>query len=477
MSVRRIEQGVVATSSFSLRDITDPKPPVQAAMPFSQRRPSNFSLAAPTIPSTAGLSFKFSSPVASTVAPTAPATPRLAATTFSSYAPASMPKIPPAMPVAMSNPFASPQYGGNSSQEVMRLTAATDDLRQRLKVSTDKCCQLEQNLQRSNTVLARERQSAQQQVSAAKQELGSVRDSELKLRTELAQRPSVTEFKASKFQSAVRTAMEVEETNARVADAEARIIQLTKRSESLRAEVKVLESARSEALDVAAANSKAMFTEEQIADKIASLAEADTKVSAAEDRLAVLTDDIVKNEALRDSHRSDTTQSEMEMVAANEALVKAVSDLTATKQEQGETALKVAELKEQLVEIEADIDTAKSREFEAITAPAPAAIHKLTVTGDMPPTTTLGFHVDTSMRRIEAAGCSGCGMPYHFNTDAPITIGALSSPEGSTPIDEMVKAIVSDLKGYFAFAAEENAKRGMSRGMATGDAGQAIEVA
>jgi hypothetical protein len=165
----------------------------------------------------------------------------------------------------------------------------------------------------------------------------------------------------------------------------------------------------------------------------------------------------------------------MEMISANEALVKAVSDLTATKQEQGETALKVTVLKEQLTEIEADIDKATSNQFEVLAAPAPT--HTMTVTGDMPPITTLGFPVDTSVRRIEAAGCSGCGLPYHLGVDAPITIGALSSPEGATPIDEMVKAIVADLKGYFAFAAEENAKRGMSRGMATGEAGQAIEVA
>lgn len=353
----------------------------------------------------------------------------------------------------------------------MRITAAADDLRQRLKATTERCCQLEQQLQRSQQQVHRERQDSQQQISAVRKEVASVRDSELKLRSELASRPTVTEFKQNKFHDAVRTAMEAEEMSARVADSEARIVTLTKRAEALNAEVSLLEKTRSEAIEATAANSKAVFTEEQVAEKLAALADAEIKASAAEDRLGVLADDIAKHEALRDSHRADAVKAEGELCTANEALVAAVADLTATKQQQGEIALNVSSLKEEFKNLEQSIAAAKEAPVADELATPP---HRgIVVSGAMPPNNALGFPADSTTRRIDAMGCSGCGMPYHFGMDAPITIGAISEPQGTSPVDEMVKAIVTDLKGYLAFAAEENAKRGLVQGMATG---QAVEV-
>ena len=479
MSRRRIEQGVNAGSTFSLRDITDT--PADPQMHFIRKAPV---AAPPSLPAQpqSGLSFKFNQPLSVARAPIhgggvqAPA------------APAKVSVPPPMMPV-LANPFAAPApsvgiqraSGGGGGQEVMRLSAASDELRNRLKASTDKCGQLEQQLARTSNMVARERQEAQQQVAAVRQELASVRESELRLRTELAQRPTVTEFKQDKFNNAVRTAMEVEETNARVADAEAKIKTLTKRSDALNAEVKLLEETRQSHLDAAAFNTKAMFTEEQIAQKLKSLAEAEVKIRASEERLAVLADDISKHSAMRDATRTESEKLSIEKITANEALVKAVGDLTATRQEQGETALKLAALKDELAEVQAELTTAKEAPIKVEggnAAPAASSGNMqpaITVTGAMPPSTNLGFPKDSTTRRIDAMGCSGCGVPYLVAIDAPISIGSHEGAEGSTPIDEMVKAIVADLKGYFAFAAEENAKRGLARGSATG--GEAVPAA
>jgi len=419
----------------------------------------------PTIPSTAGLSFKFTGSSLGVGS---------AAAMMTSKA-----HLPPPLPASLSNPFIAATGAHQASQECMRLTAAADDLRQRLKSATDRAGNLEHQLQRTQQMLSKERQDSQHQMSAVRQEVASVRDSELKLRSELASRPTVTEFKQNKFHDAVRTAMEAEEMSARVADSEARIITLGKRAEALQAEVKLLEVTRASAIEVTAANSKAMFTEEQISEKLEALSAAETKVVAAEDRLSVLADDVAKTQALVKSHKDDATKAEYELVTANEALVSAVADLTATRQEQGQTALKISELKSELVEVQGEIDATNSKAFDELTAsPASFVKHCMEVTGEAAPDSSLNVPMDSQIRRIDALGCSGCGLPYHLNTDAPLSIGGMSehTPVGGT-VDDMVKAVVADLKGYLAFAVEENAKRGLAHGSATGSAiVQPIEV-
>ena len=458
MSRRRIEAGVNAGSSFSLRAMTDQ--PVAPTLGFAA--PTRKPISPPAIPSIAGLSFKFAGPVGATNT----ATPVRSTAAMS---------VPPAIPSAMANPFASIQANSQRGPEVMRLTAAADDMRQRLRVATDRSAQLESQLQRAQQQLQRERHDAQQQIGAVRAEVASVRDSELKLRSELAQRPTVTEFKQNKFHDAVRTAMEAEEMSARVADSEARIVTLTKRAEALNAEVALLEKTRADAIEVTSANSKAMFTEAELAEKLAAIADAESRIATAEERLSVLADDIAKHEALRDSNKTDAHKAELELVTANEALVAAVADLTATKQERGEAILKVAELKEELKGLEVDISASNEKAVGG-ESPAPSW-HAMVVTGEMPPNNELGFPTASTMRTVDAMGCSGCGLPYHFNIDAPISIGALSEPQGNTPVDEMVKAIVADLKGYFKFSAEENAKRGIAPVAPTGSStGQQIAV-
>lgn len=458
MSRRRIEQGVTAGSSFSLRTaISDQAAPTPHVFAAVARRPAT---SPPAIPSTAGLSFKFNQPLGGAALGGATKT-----------------VMPPQIPSAFPNPFLGATAVQSGGHDVMRLTAAADDLRSRLKSATDRASQLETQLQRSHQMLAKERQDAQHQISSVRQEVATVRDAELKLRSELASRPTVTEFKQNKFHDAVRTAMEAEEMQARVADSEARIANLTKRAEALQAEVKLLEASRADAIEVAAANSKAMFTEEQISEKLAALAEVNTKSTAAEERLSVLTDDIAKCCALRDSHQTDISKAELELVTANEALVAAVGDLSATKQEQAEIGLNIKEMKEQLASIEAGIDGASAKAVSTEALPVTSVHRNIEVTGEMHPDTMIGFPTDANTRNIDAMGCSGCGIPFHLNIDSPIALGAATDTTGATPIDDMVKAIVADLKGYLAFAVEENAKRGLVHGSPTGEsAGQQIEV-
>lgn len=437
MSRRRIEAGVNAGSNFSLRSMADSTQVSATTMPVSTT--SRRVIATPTIFPTSGLSFKFNGPAV--------------AASGTSVVPTTKSSVTPLM---IANPFISSQTSPTlATPDVMRLTASADDLRQRLKLATEKVHQLENQIHRSHTQIQKERQDSQLQINAVRQEAASVRDSELKLRTELASRPSVTEFKQNKFDVAVRTAIEAEEMTARVADSEARLTSLNKRFESLNAEVVLLESARAKAIEATAASSQAVFNEEQLAEKVSALAAAEIKLSEASARLGVLSDDIAEHEALRDSHRADANQAELELVTANEALVAAVTDLTATKEEQAELVAQLSERKRELEELEESIQAT-----EALPEAPPPAIMK--ITGAMHPGTEIGVPIDSITRRIDAMGCSGCGIPFHFTTDAPLTIGAALTSNDAQPVDAMVQAIIGDLKEYFKASVVENAKRGVS---------------
>ena len=200
MSRRRLQEGATGASSFSLRALqTAPTPQVPVAA--YQRRGVQPTAAPPSVPAQPppALNFRFSS-LAGPVQPTAK--------------PPEAPKLP--------NNFFSKPVGNSGTQgtgDVLRLTAVVDDLTQRLRKTTEVKNQLEGQVQRINAALVQERSNAAARIQALKAEVGAVQESEHRLRSELSARPAVKEVDGNKFQASVRSALEQEEINARVADA------------------------------------------------------------------------------------------------------------------------------------------------------------------------------------------------------------------------------------------------------------------
>ena len=85
------------------------------------------------------------------------------------------------------------------------------------------------------------------------------------------------------------------------------------------------------------------------------------------------------------------------------------------------------------------------------------------VTGVAAPTGLLGKIEVTAAANVDSLSCCATGVPYHFAHDCPINITAAPTcaPGGTEAATQaMVAAIVSDLKGKFAYVAQEHAKIG-----------------
>jgi predicted nucleic acid-binding Zn-ribbon protein len=445
MSRRRIEAGFNNQSSFSLRTLSTAgaASPAAATNLFTRNTPP------PAIPQQASLSFKFDSLGTRPVAVASQGSPPLRAA------------VGNALP---NNFFSKPVNAGVSSNtaESMRLTALVDDLTQRLRKTNEAKATLEGQVTRLNGALVQERSAAQQRLSALKTEVATVQESEMRLRTELAQRPAVREVDTQKFATRVRSALEQEETNAKVADAEARLGAVVKRHESLAAEVKLLESRKADAL---AATASAL-TVEEVEELVARAATAESAMRDAEDRKATLDDDIARYTAMRDAHQREMLDAETALFRANAATAAAVVDESAAKQQLVDVKLKHENVVEQVSQL--------SKEMEGMSA-ASKAPTTFSVTGACAPA-----HNDavfsSPMAQVAAAGCCGHGLGYHFNYDAPLNITAIApDPHGDQETNKMITALVSDLQSYFqtSAAAHEMIGRPMDSQMAIG----AVEVA
>lgn len=431
MSRRRIEAGATSAGSFSLRTLsTAGAAAPAAALAMGQARTT----APPTIPQQAALSFKFNS-LATRASPTQ-----------SQGSPPLRPSAPGALPANFFSK-AAVSAGPKDSAEAMRLTAVVDDLTQRLRKATEAKAQLEGQVTRLNGALVQERSASQQRLSALKTEVATVQESEMRLRTELAQRPAVREVDTHKFATRVRSALEQEETNAKVADAEARLGAVNKRFESLAAEVKLLESRKAEALEAQAS----ALTSEEVEELVAKAAAAESALRDATDRKASLDDDINRYTAMRDAHRDDMKQAESALFKANEATAAAVVDESAAKQQLSDVKTHHAEMMAQVEQL--------TKQMEGLSA-ASKAPTTFSVTGAHAPernTAALG----SPMAQVAAAGCCGEGVAFHFNHDAPLNICSISpDPTATDATNLMVTALVSDLQSYFQSAATDHARIG-----------------
>ena len=427
MSRRRIESGLNSQSSFSLRTLATSGPTAPAAVPVAGTARHN--AAPPTIPQQASLSFKFDS---------------LATRPTSAAASATSPTLRASAPAALPSNFFAKAATGNDS---MRLTACVEDLTQRLRKAMDAKVQLESQVTRLNGALVQERSQTQQRLAALKTEVATVQDNEMRLRTELAQRPAVREVDTHKFATRVRSALEQEETNAKVADAEARLGALVKRADSLTAEVKLLESRKADAL----AATESALSQEEMDDLVAKAATAQAAAIEAEDRRMAIEDDIARFSAMRDVCQQETADAEAALLKANEATAAAVVDESAAKQQLREMLLEHGNVAEKVAYME------KQLEGLSTAAVAPTTFG---VSGAHAPERNIEA-LGSPMAQVTAAGCCGDGVAYHFKHDAPLNICSIApDPSATDATNQMVTALVSDLQAYFQSSAADHAKVG-----------------
>ena len=432
MSRRRIEAGAAGAGSFSLRTLStagasSPAPALAAGMARTA--------APPAIPQQATLSFKFNSLSPKLGSSPAQGSPPLRAT------------MPSTLP---GNFFSKPTTAGGgttNSAEAMRLTAVVDDLTQRLRKAVETKNTLEGQVTRLNGALVQERSAAQQRLSALKTEVATVQDSEMRLRSELATRPAMREVDTHKFATRVRSALEQEETNAKVADAEARLGAVNKRFQSLSAEVKLLQGRKAEALE---ATASALSTEE-VDELVAKAAMAQESLRDAIDRKVGLDDDIARFTAMRDAHKDDMKNAELALFKANEATAAAVCDESAAKEQLADIRTEHSNMTAHVAQL--------SKQMEGLSA-ASKAPTTFSVTGVHAPERNTAA-LSSPMAQVEAMGCCGTGVAFHFAHDAPLNICSISpDPTGEGATNQMVTALVSDLQSYFQSCASDHAKIG-----------------
>ena len=118
----------------------------------------------------------------------------------------------------------------------------------------------------------------------------------------------------------MRSALEQEETNARVADAEAKV---DRRSPSGTSADRRGEAARGAQGRGLAAQS---LSDEEVEALITKGAEAQARLGELEDQHAVIQDSITHLEALRASHHKEAQAAEQALLKANEATAASVAD-------------------------------------------------------------------------------------------------------------------------------------------------------
>lgn len=415
MSRRRIEAGASSAGGFSLRSApAPPSAPVHVAARVARaaaRPPANSQAAA--------LSFRFESLSA-----------KPAANTFE----------PAQQPARLSNFFSKPIAGSTpQSAEVLRLTAVVDDLGQRLRKTTEAKNAAEGHVQRLTASLTQERTNAKSQVSSLKSEVATAQSDQLKLRGELSKRSQVKEVGGGLWHNRVRSALEQEETKARVADSEARLVELVKRRELLGGEVKILEARRGEAVaEVAGA-----LSAEEVEVLVEKAAAASKQVEALGEQAAALEDGIARFTALRDAHKHEAAEAEGVLQAANERTACAVADEKAASAQCAQARHERDDVAEKLELLQAQLGDLNA----AATAPSSFRVSGCCA----PPRRDLASTM--TIANIDACSSVGVGLPSHFSVDAPIDIAQLAPSAGAEPADKMVTALVSDLQALFTESA------------------------
>ena len=332
--------------------------------------------------------------------------------------------------LALTNAFARPASASAPSSDVTRLNAVIDDLTQRLRKTSDKIQLLENANARTSQSFAHAKTQAAQQINALKAELATVVASEAKLRAELSAKPKVAETSSDPFLSSVRSALEADELEQRAVAAEKKVHEMETRQAQLSSDLDVLEEKRSSLIGAMAGDQEGRSTE-QLEALIKKAKTATHKLEQLEDRRTALEDDVARFSALADSRREDAAAAMREATMAgakveeHEAHLRLLSDRTKEASAAHEEVLKKTEEAMKRVPVLPNI-----------------------VNGPEPPG-NLNSVKDSQVARVEMAARTAIGVPFHFDVDAPITLGAQAALSTPDQQDEMVQAVVGDLTAYF----------------------------
>ena len=348
--------------------------------------------------------------------------------------------------LALTNAFARPAAASSFTGDTLRLNAVIDDLTQRLRKTTDKIQQMENANARTSQSFASAKNSAAYRITTLKAELATVVSSESKLRTELGAKSKVAETKAEPFLTSVRSALEADELEQRSAAAEKKCVEMQERQKQLSTDLDMMEGKRSEMMSVMAGDDP--MTASDLEDIIAKAKKATRKLEKLELRRSALEDEVSKFGALADARREDAAAARRDATMENAKVDEAEANLKTLQQRS---------------------ETAGIAEATAIRA-AEQALKLMPVLPNTlegaEPGNRLNRVEDSNMARIEMAAQTAIGIPFHFQFDAPIGLGAEYTNATIEQPNEMIDAVVKDLTAYFqnAVLASTPIKHGVANG-------------
>ena len=321
-----------------------------------------------------------------------------------------------------SNFFQSNIKGATNTNSTMRLTAVVDDLTQRLRKAIDGKISLEQQINSVKKSLSSERKNVSVKLGELERENSKLRESELKLRSELSQLVTTASLDREKFGDRVNAALEIDSIDASVllVGAEARIDALAKREETL----------------------SALLISHENDIKVAALqaTDAKSKVVVAEADLAALSARETTLSALLVSHERDINSAVLELTALNAAAEKAAD----------EERVEVVKRESAMEKLNEEIGKAAARLLEA--EQAVIARTNATVSGALHPSVS-ETTVKNKLVEISAL-CSSAqvGVPSHLSLDSPIDQAHNISSGTESPVDIMTNALIDDLQLNFKHA-------------------------
>lgn len=333
--------------------------------------------------------------------------------------------------------------------EIMRLTAQKDDLRTRLKASSEKSMILESHLQRVTKVANKERCDFAKQLTHAREEIKSMKECETKLRTHISEIKASFDKKVS-FESAVKAAMQSKQ----LVEAQTKLNNVTQKTEVMENQLNDLQKIRDAVVEETRLHQSSKEEHETL---ITQVDEIKSKLQSEESKLFQATEEMSRIESDLEARKNHSNEINSSIKEGKERLVVCTSELEAAKQEH-------AIVTKNTKALEADL------KLKTAFQPKKLVVHG----DDHPSNMLLCVPVDSVCKRVDDMSDSSSGIPNHFEFDAPISLTGHSTQMTSAATDEagerdvnteaMLAAIVGDLKEFLAQAKEENENRGLDKG-------------
>jgi len=333
--------------------------------------------------------------------------------------------------------------------EVMRLSAQKDDLRTRLKASSEKTMVLETQLQRMQKTVMKDRGDFAKQLTSSRAEIKSIRETESKLRAHIVELKTSFEKKVC-FEAAVKTAMQSKE----IAVAQSKLNEVRQQTAVMEQQLEELQKIRDAVVEETRSHELSKEEHETLTKQSAEIR---SKIKNDEARLFDTTEQIVKVDGDIEHRKSQFDNITSSIKDGEEKLKACRTELEASKQEH-------ASIVEKIGALESDLNSKSALQSK-----------KLFVSGDdhHPTNMLLCTAVDSVCKRVDDMSDSSSGIPYHFDLDAPISLtgystqminAATDAEDMNANTEAMLAAIVGDLKQFLAQAKVENENRGIDKG-------------